>query len=433
MKTDVVIVGGGPGGAACSMFLARHGIRSVIVEKDGFPRYHIGESMTGECGALVKELGLEEKMARSAHPVKRGVTVYGPNAGDNRLPRAEREARSLAGAEGTRSNRFLVEVKGRTPDGRLEEGFTWQVRRSEFDAMMLDEALSRGAELVRGLATRPIRNAGGGVRGVSVTRADGSTEDVNAEVVVDASGNAAFLCRTGVTSPRREGRYDRQVAVFSQVKGALRDEGKHRNSTIIFYKEKLHWAWFIPLDEDVVSVGVVIPVADFQARGESKHDFLVRELGDLNPELARRIVEPELVEEARTIPNYSYEVDDYTGDGFVCIGDAHRFIDPIFSFGLFITMNEAKLAAGAIAKQLGAERRAPGDPFAEHRRRCNMGLENVQSLIDGFWAEPLGFSYLVHRRHPDEMVDLLAGRVYETAPTPALDQLRMLARKAAPM
>lgn len=409
MKTDVVIVGGGPGGAACSLFLAGHGIRSVIVEKDAFPRYHIGESMTGECGALVKELGLEEKMARAAHPVKRGVTVYGP------------------GRDG--SNRFLVEVKGRRPDGQLEEGFTWQVRRSDFDSMLLDEARSRGAELVRGLATRPLSEADGAVRGVSVTRTDGSTEEIRGDVVVDASGNAAFLCRTGVTSPRREGRYDRQVAVFSQVRGALRDEGKHRNSTVIFYKEKLHWAWFIPLDEETVSIGVVIPVADFQARGESKHDFLVRELRELNPELARRIVEPELVEEARTIPNYSYEVDDFTGDGFVCIGDAHRFIDPIFSFGLFISMNEAKLAAGAIAAALGTERRGSGDPFAEHRRLCNVGLENVQDLIDGFWAEPLGFSYLVHRRHPDEMIDLLAGRVYDNAPTPALEQLRMLTRK----
>ena len=208
------------------MFLARHGISSTIIERDPFPRYHIGESMSGECGALLRNLGLEDAMLQAGHPIKVGLTVYGPTG-----------------------NPWYVPVMARTPENELVPQFTWQVRRSEFDRMMLDEAVARGAGLVRGTATEPLRADDGRVRGVRVAMADGGTQDIQSEVLMDISGQRTWLARLGgITGKKVLGRYCRQIAVFSQVAGAAREPGERRGNTQIFYQQRDHWAWFIPLD-----------------------------------------------------------------------------------------------------------------------------------------------------------------------------------------
>src|SRR6187455_678135 len=130
MKADVVIVGGGPGGAASAMFLAREGIKPVIFEQETFPRYHIGESMTGAGGKVLRDLGLDAEMYKRRYPTKQGVKVYG---------------------QSTRGSWF-VPVTGRDDDWKLYAWDTWQVRRSDFDKMMLDEAVSRGATVMKGKA-----------------------------------------------------------------------------------------------------------------------------------------------------------------------------------------------------------------------------------------------------------------------------------------
>jgi flavin-dependent dehydrogenase len=149
MKTDVVIVGGGPGGSATAMFLAREGIKPIIVEAEPFPRYHIGESMTGAGGKVLRDLGLADEMYRRKHPTKQGVKVYGLSA------------------KGT----WFVPVTGRDENWKLFEWNTWQVRRSDFDKMMLDEAVSRGATLIHGRAVKPLRD-NGSVKGAQIRMAD---------------------------------------------------------------------------------------------------------------------------------------------------------------------------------------------------------------------------------------------------------------------
>src|SRR5262249_5716225 len=162
-----------------------------------------------------------------------------------------------------------------------------------------------------------------------------------------------------------------QIAIFSQVTGAIRGDNKSRetgkDNTLIFYRGKFHWAWFIPLDDEVVSVGVVIPGAYFREKRESKRDFLVRELHELNPELKSRLPEINLVEDVHVIPNYSYQVKRFCGKGFICIGDAHRFIDPIFSFGLYVTLKEASFAAPVVKAYLEGAGRDQANPFAEYQ------------------------------------------------------------------
>src|SRR4029077_17954124 len=133
MKTDVFMVGGGPGGVATAMFLAREGIKPVIVEAEKFPRYHIGESMTGAGGKGLRDLGLADEMYRRKYPTKQGVKVYGQSD------------------KGT----WVVPGTGRDDNWKLFEWDPWQVRRNYFDKMMLDEAVSRGATLIQGKAIKP--------------------------------------------------------------------------------------------------------------------------------------------------------------------------------------------------------------------------------------------------------------------------------------
>lgn len=403
IRTEVVIVGGGPGGASTAVFLAQQGVRSVIVEKDAFPRFHIGESMTGYCGGVVRAMGLEEHMQSQGHPVKHGVTVYGTSG----------------------KNTFWVPVMSRGASGELEDYSTWQVRRSTFDKEALKAAKKAGSEIVTGQATEVLRNADGSVGGIMVRTPRGETIRIESKVVVDSSGMATFLSNAGVAGTKERGKYDRQLAMFSHLRGAAREPGKARGNTLIFYANKNHWAWLIPIEDDVVSVGVVVPSNHFREQKLDRETFYRRQLKQLNPELALRVKDVELVEPVRAASNYSYQVRNFTGKGFLCVGDAHRFVDPIFSFGLHFAVAEGQLAAEAIGDYLRRDGQGFGNnPFALYEEVCERGMDAIEDMVDCFWLNPLAFSFFVHQKFRDDLIDLFAGRVYEQPPNPGLVAIR---------
>lgn len=406
-KTEVIIIGGGPGGAASAIHLAKKGIHSVIIEKDEFPRFHIGESMTGECGQAVRDLGLEAEMAEIPKTVKHGVTVYGQ------------------GGKGS----FWLPVMKRDENGQLVNNPTWQVTRSEFDRIVLSKAVKDGAELVRGKATTALQKEDGTVYGVEVKLNDGSTETIEADVVLDASGIATFLSTTGVASKKERGKYDRQIAIYAHVKGANRDE---QDNTLIFYEKKNHWAWFIPVDDDTVSIGVVTPSDYYRETNEEMRDFFLREMHKINPALSERVSDLEMVDEVRATTNYSYHVHSFTGKGFLCVGDAHRFIDPIFSFGLHFALKEASLAADAIAAYLhDGQGKDADNPFEAYEAQCELGMNTIQEVLDCFWSSPISFAFFAHERYTEDFIDIFAGRVYQKKPSRGLQAVRKVNAKMA--
>lgn len=389
-KYDVVIVGAGPGGSATALYLLQAGIKPLILDKEPFPRYHIGESLTGECGACLRNLGLEEKMRAAGYPIRRGAMVYG--------------------SEG--KNSFWVPVKNRTADNQQIPASTWQVRRNEFDHMLLSTAIERGADFIRAEAIAPLTEQDS-VKGISLRAEDGQVKEILSEVLVDASGQNTFLAnRSNLLGRKERGRYDKQVATFSQLRGAIREPGEARDNTMIFYRQKHHWAWFIPLDEDLVSVGVVALGSYIQNSNLSKEEFLKRELQTLNPELSKRLTNLDFVEPVRSASNYSYHVEQYTGKGFLCVGDAHRFIDPIFSFGVYFGIKEAQFASQAIIEYLSSPMSTKENPFAAYQHLVETGQNIVQDLIDCFWQYPLAFLYIVHHQHREDLIDIFAGRIY---------------------
>jgi flavin-dependent dehydrogenase len=405
-KADAVVIGGGPGGSTTALRLLQKGIRPLIIERETFPRFHIGESMTGECGAIIRDLGLGDRMKSAAHPVKQGVVVFGP--------RGEPD--------------WWLPVMRRDEDGgELHEQFTWQVRRSEFDKMLLEEAISRGAEYMEGRASKPLMSDDGKtIVGVEVDEAGGKSVRVSGDITLDCSGQSTFLANQKATGPKYLGSYDKQIAIFGQVTDYERDDDSDRENasgnTHIFVTKKFHWAWAIPIDDNVTSIGIVVPAQYFRDCKESKTDFLAREIKELNKGLTKRVAGPEIVESAHVIPNYSFQVRKFAGPGYICVGDAHRFIDPIFSFGLYVTMREAGMAADAAAGYLEGQGRDSDDPFGAHMVSCERAIDKLEDVLDMFWENPLGFAYLVHREYRGPMIDCFAGRIYEGMPTKGLDE-----------
>ena len=392
-KRPVIIIGGGPAGSTTALYLLRSGVQPLIIERESFPRFHIGESLTGECGGELRSLGVEDELLRQKYPIKHGVNVFNPNG----VP-------------------FWVEVKKRCPEtNALIPTSTWSVVRSSFDRMLLDLARNRGAEYMECEAVAPIKE-NDRITGIQICTETGALENLQCEILVDCSGQGTFLANRGVTGKKLKGGYVNQVAVFSQLTDMVRDSGPEPSqapgNTLIFYKQKDHWAWMIPLSDTVTSVGVVTPAPYFKARKLDKTEFLRSEILSLNPDLGRRVTNTSFVEQVRTISSYSYTVPNFTGNGFVCVGDAHHFTDPIFSFGVFLSMKEAEFAAEAILDHLGAEKEVDQNPFAVYEALATQGQDAVRDLIDCFWEYPLVFTRMVSGKARDDITDLFAGRLY---------------------
>lgn len=395
-KHQVIIIGGGPGGAATALYLIQQGIKPIIVERQSFPRFHIGESLSGECGNSVRKLQLQTELVAQNYPVKHGVNVYNPHG-----------------------TSFWVEVKQRCPEtDALIPNSTWSVLRSSFDQILFDAAIARGAQLMQCEAVSALTE-GDRVVGLQIRTAGGALENLYCEVLVDCSGQGTFLASRGITGPKVKGTYSNQIAVFSQVEDMILDNGEDASqkpgNTLIFYKEHHHWAWAIPLGPRLMSVGVVAPARYFKAQGLDQTEYLRREMMSLNPDLTRRITKTSFAEEVRTISSYSYATTNYAGKGFVCVGDSHEFADPIFSFGVFLAMREGEFAAEAIVKHLGQETNGAEHPFAEYLEVTREGQDAIRDVIDTFWEYPLVFTRMAAGPAQDDITDLFAGRVYGDA------------------
>jgi flavin-dependent dehydrogenase len=402
---ETVIVGGGPAGSLCAIHLSKLGIPTLVVERDSSPRFHIGESLTGEGGNLLREVGLEEAMLSMRYPVKYGVRIYGPSG----------------------RSAFWIPVKKRDPDNHLQDTFTWQVRRSTFDRLLIEQAQRLGAEIIQGRAISPKLAADGQIRGVTVQLESGKRIEVESKVLVDASGQYTFLANANVTGPKQRGNFDRQVAIYAHVEGVTGDAGDQWGNTLMFFQKKNYWAWLIPIDEITTSIGFVVPSDYFMSSKESKREFFVRELIKFNKELSRRTKGVGKIETVHASSNYSYYTERFSGKGWLCIGDSHRFIDPLFSFGLNIGMSEGRQAAQAILHFLGGS--VDDDrPFLAYEQWSTQGVDACQVVLDGFWNNTLAFGLLM-RNYSEDFIDLFAGRVWQKEYR-GLSALRDLLRKS---
>ena len=334
--TDVVVIGGGPGGSTTAILLAERGHRVVLVEKDAHPRFHIGESLLPANMPLFERLGVLERM-KPIGMEKWGATFVDPDRQE------------------TSGFRFEEATDHSLP-------MAYQVRRSEFDEILFRRAAEAGArtiencrvrELELGDRTTPPR--------VIATEASGVTHEWRPRFVVDATGRDTLLGNR--MKVKRKNREHNSAALFGHFRNAVRDCGQLEGNIIIFWFDH-GWFWFIPLKDGVTSVGAVVWPYYMKTRDKPVREFFMDTIA-LCPKLAERLKDAELVEEPTATGNYSYVCDVCQGQNFIMVGDAYTFIDPVFSSGVMLAMNSGFAGADVI------DARLKGDAAAEAAARKN--------------------------------------------------------------
>lgn len=384
---DVVVMGGGPAGAVTAALVARAGYTTLVVERAAEPGFKVGESLMPATYWTLDRLGVLDEMRQSAFPVKGSVQFYS--------------------ADGRATTPFYF-----SEHDPHESSHTWQVLRSDFDAMLLKRAMADGAEVRFGTSVKEVVFEGNHAVGVRIRGADGGTEMIAGRVVVDATGQRALLARQLHILENEP--CLQHASFFTHLSGAQRDGGRDAGATLILHTEgRKSWFWFIPLPGDRVSVGVVGSV-DYliRDRDEAPQAVLDAELSRC-PALQSRLAHAERLMPVQVIKDYSYNIDRMAGDGWVAVGDAGGFIDPIYSTGVFVALKSGEMAADAICA--GLERNdVSATALGVFESELRQATEAMSQLVFAFYSPAFSFGKFLEN-HPDchgELVDLLMGNVF---------------------
>lgn len=382
---DVLIIGGGPAGSSTATILAEYGHRVLVIEREKFPRYHVGESLIPFTFGPLERLGMIPKMKRSHFMKKYSVSFVQP--------------------DGRRSQPFYFHTRY----DKETIAQTWQVLRSEFDEMLLNNARERGAHVrEETTVTRLLKNDSGHVIGVEVKNKDGSLEEMLAKLVIDASGKEAFASnRQGwrVGDP-----YLNKVAIWTYYKGSKRAEDIDEGATTIAFVPEKGWFWHIPQHDDMVSVGIVAE-GKYLTRGGIKdpQTMFEREIGQ-NQWIKDRLSVGECTGEFWLTSEYSRHSKFCAAPGLLLVGDAFAFLDPVFSSGVMLALKSGVLAGEAVHKGLLAGDLSP-ERFAEYSAQIREGVENMRKLVYAFYDPNFSFKDVV-MKYPElgaEITDCLSG------------------------
>ncbi len=399
---DVIVIGGGPSGASCAAMIAQAGYRVKLFEREQFPRFHIGESMIPFTYGALERIGFVPEM-RESHFVKK----YGVQ---------------FINEQGKLSEPFRFGDYDPHPRSQ-----TWQIRRSEFDEMLFNHARKLGVDATQNARVMNVLFEGDRAVGVKVRVGDLPEQEYRAKVVVDACGQSSLIIdRLNL----REWDADlKKAAVWNYFKGAKREPGLDAGGTIVIQTEgKKGWFWYIPLHDDIVSVGVVAGF-DYLFKDRASRDLETIFWEEVNrcPGVKPRLEGSVPVEDYRAQKEYSYASKQLAGNGWVLIGDAAGFLDPLYSSGLLMAVVSAERAADAIIAALAS------DDTSESKLRVwekeyKKAVKRMRNLVIAFY-EGLNFGKLV-RRHPDKkhlITDILIGNLFKDEVDelwPLIDELR---------
>jgi flavin-dependent dehydrogenase len=384
---DVLIIGGGPAGSCAAAILAEYGHRVLILEREKFPRYHIGESLIPFTFGPLERIGMIPKMKASHFVKKYSVTFVQP--------------------DGRRSQPFYFFTRY----DRETVAQTWQVLRSEFDQMLLDNAREKGAEVREETNVEQLLMEDGKVVGVhAIDRKTQRAFEVRAPITLDCSGKEAFT--SNLHGWRMRDPYLNKIAVWTYYQGSKRGEGIDEGDTTVGYIPDKGWFWHIPQHNSMTSVGIVAEGKDLTRGGvKNPRDIFNRELEE-NLWIKDRLSLGQSTGEYFITSEYSRHSRYCAAPGLLLVGDAFAFLDPVFSSGVMLALKSGQLAGEYVREGLLAGDLSPSR-FSEYGSTIRQGVENMRKLVYAFYNPAFSFREVI-KKHPEAaglITDCLSGDV----------------------
>ena len=399
LDCDVLIIGGGPGGSTAAAKLAQMGHRVVLADKDQHPRFHIGESLLPANLPLFDELGVGDEI-KAIGMYKPGVEFVSP-------------------AHDFRKQRFYF---ANAWDKSMPSAY--QVRRSEFDHILLNNAARKGCDVHEGCRITQVDfGESGQPTVVSATHSDGRQQQWKTRYVIDASGRDTFLAnkfKLKAKNPKHN-----SAALYTHFTNVERSEGDDEGNITVYWFDH-GWFWFIPLQHGVTSVGMVTWPYHFKTRaGRDQEAFFMENVATVPP-LAQRLAKAERVHPMEATANFSYNSSACHGPGYLMVGDAFAFIDPVFSSGVLLAMRGGEAAANCLHQCL-QKPASEAAAFAQFERTSRMGPKHFSWFIYRMTNPIMRDLFMGPRnvfRAEEALLSLLAGDLY--GKTPIWNSLRFL-------
>lgn len=387
---DCVVIGAGPGGSTAAAIVAEQGFSTLLIERDEMPRFHVGESLMPECYWVFERLGIVHELDRVAFTRKNGVQFVSSD---------DRETQPFIFSD--------------FDDG--PSAVTWHVNRDKFDSLLYETAFNRGATCMDKTRVLDIDIRAKGNHRLKIETSDRKEIDVTSKVIVDSSGQSALIAnRLGL----KEYYPDlKKAAIWTYFENAVRNGGNNPEVTCILHTEsKEAWFWYIPLGDGTVSVGLVGDNDFLLKRGGSPQQTFETEMQNC-PGLQRRLIDAARVSRHHVAKEFSYNTSTRAGDGWVLVGDAGGFIDPIYSSGVFLALRSGLKAGEAVAEGLH-HNDLSAKQLGKWTAEFESGVHWIRKLVRAFYTQEFSFGGFMkaHPEHAQNLTDLLVGKVWEGNP-----------------
>ncbi len=389
---DLIVIGGGPAGSTVATLVAEHGHRVLLLERETEPKFKIGESLIPATYWTFKRLGMLEKLRNSHFPQKHSVQFYS---------RTGKAAKPF----------YFFQTNPH------ESAVTWQVLRSEFDEMLLDNAKEKGVQVQRGIRVQEVIFDGNAATGVVIQGVNRKHETLNATIIADSTGQRSLIARQlkiNTTEPNLK-----MASLFTHYEGAYRDNGIDAGATLILHtKEKDSWFWSIPLPYNRTSIGVVGELRYLLQnrrnvdRKLDAQQIFTEELTKCTP-LQKRLKGATQLFPIQTTKDFSYRAKRIAGNRWVLVGDAFGFLDPVYSTGLFLALKSGEMAADAILEAF-KKNNFSEEKLGSFGQTFVDGMETFRKLVYAFYTKEFSFARFLtqYPEHQAGIIDILSGDVF---------------------